>query len=113
MTTRDDPFDRFGKSTDFIQQYIFRGGLLPSDAAFKAEARKAGLEVIESLAFGPDYAETLRRWRADFLKHLGAVQGLGFDQRFVRIWEFYLAYCEAAFDMGNTNVVQYTLRRAD
>jgi cyclopropane-fatty-acyl-phospholipid synthase len=113
ITIRDDLFERYVKSTDFIQQYIFPGGLLPSDAEFKAEARKAGLEVVESLAFGPDYAETLRRWRADFVKHLKTVQRLGFDQRFVHIWEFYLAYCEAAFDMGNTNVVQYTLRRAD
>ena len=111
ITIRDDLFERYVKSTDFIQQYIFPGGLLPSDSAFKAEARKAGMEVIESLAFGPDYAETLRRWRVDFVKHLHSVQRLGFDQRFQHIWEFYLAYCEAAFDMGNTNVVQYTLRR--
>jgi cyclopropane-fatty-acyl-phospholipid synthase len=112
ITIRDDLFERYVTSTDFIQQYIFPGGLLPSDAAFKAEARKAGLVVTASLAFGPDYAETLRRWRADFLKHLRSVQRLGFDQRFQRIWEFYLGYCEAAFDMGNTNVVQYTLRHA-
>ena len=111
ITIRDDLFDRYVKSTDFIQQYIFPGGLLPSDAAFKAEARKAGLEVINTMAFGPDYAETLRRWRADFNAHLAKVQRLGFDQRFQHIWEFYLAYCEAAFDMGNTNVLQYTLRR--
>ena len=63
ITIRDDLFERYVKSTDFIQQYIFPGGLLPSDAAFRAEARKAGLEVVRSLAFGPDYAETLRRWR--------------------------------------------------
>ena len=84
---------------------------MPSDAAFRAEARKAGLEVVRSLAFGPDYAETLRRWRAEFHRHIHQVQRLGFDERFQRIWEFYLAYCEAAFDMGNTNVVQYTLRK--
>jgi cyclopropane-fatty-acyl-phospholipid synthase len=111
ITIRDDLFARYLKSTDFIQQYIFPGGLLPSDAAFRAEAAKAGLEVVNSLAFGPDYAETLRRWRADFHRHIQAVQGLGFDERFQRIWEFYLAYCEAAFDTGNTNVVQYTLRQ--
>jgi cyclopropane-fatty-acyl-phospholipid synthase len=111
ITIRDDLFDRYVKSTDFIQQYIFPGGMLPSDAAFKAEARKAGLEVVNTLAFGPDYAETLRRWRVDFHRHIQAVQRLGFDERFQRIWEFYLAYCEAAFDMGNTNVVQYTLRK--
>lgn len=111
ITIHDDLFDRYVKSTDFIQQYIFPGGLLPSDKAFREEARRAGLEVVNALAFGPDYAETLRRWRADFHRHISQVQGLGFDERFQRIWEFYLAYCEAAFDMGNTNVVQYTLRK--
>ena len=63
------------------------------------------------LAFGADYAETLRRWREVFLREEVAVKRVGFDTRFMRIWEFYLAYCEAAFDMGNTNVVQYTLRK--
>ena len=111
ITIRDDLFERYVKSTDFIQQYIFPGGLLPSPQAFRAEARKAGLEVVNELAFGPDYAETLRRWRADFLSHDGAVRQLGFDTRFMRIWEFYLAYCEAAFDTGNTDVIQFTLRR--
>jgi cyclopropane-fatty-acyl-phospholipid synthase len=71
----------------------------------------AGLEVVNELAFGADYAETLRRWRAHFLARDGQVRKLGFDTRFMRIWEFYLAYCEAAFATGNTNVVQFTLRR--
>ena len=112
ITIRDDLFDRYLKSTDFIQQYIFPGGLLPSPSAFRAEAAKAGLEVVNECAFGPDYAETLRRWRAQFLARDRQVRQLGFDQRFMHIWEFYLAYCEAAFDTGNTNVMQFTLRRA-
>ena len=111
ITIRDDLFERYLRSTDFIQQYIFPGGLLPSPSAFRAEAAKAGLEVVNECAFGPDYAETLRRWRAMFLKHDPEVRKLGLDQRFVRIWEFYLAYCEAAFDTGNTDVMQFTLRR--
>ncbi len=111
ITIRDDLFERYLRSTDFIQQYIFPGGLLPSPAAFRAEAAKAGLEVVNECAFGPDYAETLRRWRAQFLKHDPQVRQLGFDTRFMHIWEFYLAYCEAAFDTGNTNVMQFTLRR--
>ena len=98
------------RSTDFIQQYIFPGGLLPSAFEFKAQARRAGLEVINELAFGEDYAETLRRWRAQFLSRDGQVRQLGFDTRFMRIWEFYLAYCEAAFATGDTSVVQFTLR---
>ena len=112
ITIRDDLFERYVKSTDFIQQYIFPGGLLPSSTAFKLQAQKAGLEVVNELAFGADYAETLRRWRVQFLKQDGPVRQLGFDTRFMRIWEFYLAYCEAAFATGNTNVVQFTLRKA-
>ncbi|MCU0967483.1 MAG: cyclopropane-fatty-acyl-phospholipid synthase family protein [Rubrivivax sp.] len=111
ITIRDDLFERYARSTDFIQQYIFPGGLLPSDAAFRAEAAKAGLAVENALAFGGDYAETLRRWRVQFLSRDRQVRKLGFDERFLRIWEFYLAYCEAAFATGNTDVVQYTLRR--
>ena len=112
ITIRDDLFDRYVKSTDFIQQYIFPGGLLPSPSAFRAEARRAGFEIVNELAFGRDYAETLRRWRADFLARDPQVRQLGFDQRFMRIWEFYLAYCEAAFETGNTDVMQFTLQRA-
>lgn len=111
ITIRDDLFERYVRSTDFIQQYIFPGGLLPSVEVFRAEARKAGLEVVNELAFGTDYAETLRRWRGDFLARDGQVRQLGFDTRFMHIWEFYLAYCEAAFATGNTNVVQFTLQR--
>jgi cyclopropane-fatty-acyl-phospholipid synthase len=112
ITIRDDLFERYVRSTDFIQQYIFPGGLLPSCAAFRAQARRAGLEVVNELAFGEDYAETLRRWRVQFLAQEGDVRKLGFDTRFMRIWEFYLAYCQAAFSTGNTSVVQFTLRRA-
>jgi cyclopropane-fatty-acyl-phospholipid synthase len=111
ITIRDDLFERYLRSSDFIQQYIFPGGLLPSPTAFRHEAQKAGLQVVNELAFGTDYAETLRRWRAQFLSHDAQVRQLGFDARFMRIWEFYLAYCEAAFDTGNTNVMQFTLRR--
>lgn len=113
ITIRDDLFERYVKGTDFIQQYIFPGGLLPSPGAFRAEAAKAGLVVENELAFGADYAETLRRWRVAFLARDGQVRQLGFDTRFMRIWEFYLAYCEAAFATGNTDVVQFTLRRPD
>jgi cyclopropane-fatty-acyl-phospholipid synthase len=111
ITIRDDLFDRYVRSTDFIQQYIFPGGLLPSPSQFRAHARKAGLRVVNELAFGADYAETLRRWREDFLRHEGPVRQLGFDTRFLRLWEFYLAYCEAAFAAGNTDVMQFTLVR--
>ena len=113
ITVRDDLFERYVRSTDFIQQYVFPGGLLPSPSVFRAEAARAGLVVERELAFGPDYAHTLRQWRHAFLQQLPQVRALGFDTRFVRLWEFYLAYCEAAFDTGSTDVVQFTLRHAD
>ena len=105
----DSLFDRYVKSTDFIQQYIFPGGCLPCPREFRAHAERAGLKVVDELAFGLDYAETLRRWRHQFMADKTQVLQLGFDERFIRIWEFYLAYCEAAFEQHNTDVVQYTL----
>jgi cyclopropane-fatty-acyl-phospholipid synthase len=112
ITIRDDLFDRYLKSTDFIQQYIFPGGLLPSPSAFRAAAADAGLSVVRELDFGLDYAETLKRWQASFQAADVDVRGLGFDNRFMRIWAFYLAYCEAAFATGNTSVMQFTLQHA-
>jgi len=112
ITIRDDLFERYVKSTDFIQQYIFPGGLLPSPSAFRAAAARAGMKVVNELEFGLDYAETLRRWRAAFLANDARVRQLGFDTRFMRIWEFYLGYCEAAFATGNTSVMQFTLQHA-
>jgi len=107
----DALFDRYVNSTDFIQQYIFPGGCLPCPREFRAQAAAAGLEVVDEYAFGPDYAETLRRWRDDFLAQRDEVLKNGFDARFINIWEFYLAYCEAAFDEKNIDVVQYTLQK--
>ena len=112
ITIRDDLFERYVRSTDFIQQYIFPGGLLPSPQAFRAAAACAGLQVVNELSFGEDYAETLRRWRERFLAEDAGVRRLGFDTRFMRTWEFYLAYCEAAFETGNTGVMQFTLECA-
>jgi cyclopropane-fatty-acyl-phospholipid synthase len=110
IVIRDDMFERYADSTDFIQQYIFPGGMLPSPSEFRKAAQRAGLRVVNELAFGLDYAETLRRWRECFLSQDTTVRKLGFDTRFMRIWEFYLAYCEAAFSMGNTDVMQFTLQ---
>ncbi|MDT8999467.1 cyclopropane-fatty-acyl-phospholipid synthase family protein [Paucibacter sp. APW11] len=109
ITIRDDLFERYSRSSDFIQQYIFPGGMLPSPSQFRAHAEAAGLRVVNELAFGGDYAETLKRWREAFLQKEAQVRSQGFDTRFMRLWEFYLAYCEAAFDGNNTDVMQFTL----
>jgi cyclopropane-fatty-acyl-phospholipid synthase len=111
IVIRDDLFERYVGSTDFIQQYIFPGGCLPSPGRFVHEARAAGLRVVDEFRFGRDYAETCRRWRAEFMARRTEVLALGFDERFMRIWEFYLAYCEAGFDVGDIDVIQFTLQR--
>ncbi len=107
----DALFERYVKSTDFIQQYIFPGGCLPCPKEFRLHATRAGLQVVDELNFGLDYAETLRRWRHQFMSDKAEVLQLGFDERFVRIWEFYLAYCEAAFEEHNIDVIQFTLQK--
>ena len=107
----DELFDRYIGSTDFIQQYIFPGGCLPCPREFRAQAEAAGFDIVDEFSFGLDYARTLRLWQGDFLAQEQRVLQLGFDKRFIRIWEFYLAYCEAAFAQANTSVMQFTLRK--
>jgi cyclopropane-fatty-acyl-phospholipid synthase len=107
----DALWERYIRSTDFIQQYIFPGGCLPCPREFRKAANAAGFDMVDELAFGADYAETLRRWHEKFLAEKARVLRLGFDERFIRIWEFYLAYCEAAFAQANTDVVQFTLQK--
>ena len=107
----DALFERYAKGSDFIQQYIFPGGMLPSPSEFRRHAKAHGLRVVNELAFGIDYADTLAAWRTSFHARLDAVRAQGFDQRFIRTWEFYLAYCEAAFRAKNTDVMHFTLVR--
>jgi predicted NAD/FAD-binding protein len=77
-----------------------------------SDAERAGLRVVERFAFGQDYARTLREWRDAFRVRLPEVRAQGFDERFIRTWDFYLCYCEAAFTEANTDVVQFTLEHA-
>ncbi|MEO6016564.1 MAG: cyclopropane-fatty-acyl-phospholipid synthase family protein, partial [Polaromonas sp.] len=107
----DALWERYIASTDFIQQYIFPGGCLPCPREFRAQAEAAGFDVVDEFSFGQDYARTLKIWRDDFMAQESRVLQLGFDKRFIRIWEFYLSYCEAAFAQANTSVVQFTLRK--
>jgi len=109
----DDLFDRYRQSTDFIQQYVFPGGMLPSPAKFKAAAASAGLELEAEFAFGADYAKTLCLWRDSFNHKIEEIYRLGFDEAFIRLWNFYLMYCAAGFSEKNIDVVQYTLKHQD
>jgi cyclopropane-fatty-acyl-phospholipid synthase len=104
-------FERYRKGTDFIQQYIFPGGMLPSPQVFCQAAEKHGLKVVNQFAFGLDYARTLAEWRSAFNEQLPGVAAQGFDDRFLRTWEFYLAYCEAGFRAGSIDVMQFTLEK--
>jgi len=111
ITIDEALFERYRRGTDFIQQYVFPGGMLPSRERFEALARSHGLRVVDAFAFGADYARTLRAWRERFMARLAEVRALGFDDRFVRTWESYLAYCEAGFDNRNIDVVQFTMEK--
>ena len=109
ITIDDARFERYRTQSDFIQQYIFPGGMLAAPSRFVVEAARAGLHVAKTDAFGRDYGETLARWLAAFEANAGEVRARGFDENFIRCWRFYLAYCIAGFASGSTDVAQYTL----
>lgn len=109
ITIRDDLFASYRRGTDFIQQYVFPGGMLPSRAAFRSAAALQGLRVQDEYAFGLDYARTLAEWRLAFEAKWPDIQNLGFDEHFRRLWRMYLCYCEAGFLAGNIDVVQFEL----
>ena len=105
----NDRFEQYRQTSDFIQQYIFPGGMLASPDVFDMHVAAAGLEVDDVHRFGQDYAETLKRWVAAFDANVDKVRAQGFDHRFIRCWRFYLAYCAAGFASETTDVAQYTL----
>ena len=111
ITIADDRFERYRTQSDFIQQYIFPGGMLPSPSRLVQEAASQGLALEASHTFGLDYAETLRRWLAAFDARVDDVRAQGFDEGFVRCWRFYLAYCAAGFATATTDVGQYVFVR--
>jgi len=112
ITIADARFDRYRSSTDFIQQFIFPGGMLASPSVLRAQAERAGLAVHSTHAFGLDYAETLRRWNQRFNRAWREIQADGFDERFKRLWNFYLSYCEAGFRSRSTDVLQVEMTHA-
>ncbi len=107
----DELFNRYRKETDFIQQYIFPGGMLPSPSEFRRQAQKKGLRVVDEFSFGLDYARTLVEWRNAFRNNLPQVRAQGFDERFLHTWEFYLSYSEAGFRAGSVSVMHFTLEK--
>lgn len=113
ITIQDDLFDEYDARTDFIQKYVFPGGSLPSEARMAPVLDRAGLSVAGVERFGVDYADTLAEWARRFEAAWADIvrNGAGFDDRFRRLWRFYLAYCEAGFRSGRTDVIQMALER--
>lgn len=115
ITIQDALFDEYDARTDFIQKYVFPGGSLPSEVRMAPVAAQAGLYQTDVVRFGLDYADTLAEWTRRFDAAWGDIRhkGEAFDDRFRRLWRFYLAYCEAGFRSGRTDVIQIALDRAD
>lgn len=111
ITMAEHRIDAYRASSDFIREFIFPGGMLPSPDGFVQAASRSGLAAHALLAFGRDYAETLRRWRQQFTARHEDVLAQGFDEAFVRLWHLYLCYCEAGFDEARTDVMQFLLTR--
>jgi cyclopropane-fatty-acyl-phospholipid synthase len=111
ITIADRFFETYANSTDFIKRYVFPGGMLPSVKALKAEVARAGLSWQGASAFGLDYAATLAEWHRRFLAAWDEIGAMGFDNRFKKLWEFYLSYCEAGFRAATTDVMQIRLAR--
>ncbi|ACR31321.1 SAM-dependent methyltransferase [Burkholderia glumae] len=109
ITILESQFEAYRTSSDFIREFIFPGGMLPSPSRFVGAARRAGLSAEPVWAFGLDYARTLNAWRAAFEAKLDAVRAQGFDETFVRTWRLYLAYCEAGFAQRRTDVMHFVL----
>ena len=109
ITIRDQDFARYRRRADFIQKYIFPGGMLPSEQRLREETARAGLGWESISRFGQDYADTLAEWLRNFDAAWDGIEPLGFDEKFRRLWRFYLAYCEAGFRTGRTDVVQLAL----
>jgi cyclopropane-fatty-acyl-phospholipid synthase len=106
ITIRDSSFTSYRREVDFIQRYVFPGGMLPSPQILKSLGERFGVPVIRERIFGQDYAKTLATWRNNFRSAWPNLTPLGFDERFRRLWEYYLAYCEAGFLSGNIDVRQ-------
>ena len=109
ITIRDDLFERYRSSEDFIQKYIFPGGFLPSLGFMKSLIKKNNLNLLKVNSYPDDYAKTLATWRENFLKVWSNIAPLGFDETFKRMWEFYLSYCEAGFKSKNIDLIQFSM----
>ena len=111
ITVADRRWHVYKRGVDFIQKYIFPGGMLPSPSALRAQITRAGLGIVNSIEFGQSYSITLRRWHETFNAQWDQVAELGFDERFRRMWNFYLTSCASTFESTNCDVTQITVKR--
>lgn len=111
ITVGDHRWDVYKRGVDFIQKYIFPGGMLPSPTILRQQVERAGLGIVKSIEFGPSYDITLRRWHDTFNQKWDQISELGFDDRFRRMWNFYLTSCASAFDTASVDVTQITVSR--
>ena len=109
ITIDDASFESYRRNPDFIQRYIFPGGMLPSPKVFEKAVNAAHLRVSETSFYGKSYGETVRRWDQNFQASWPDIKPLGFDQTFYRMWRYYLCYCETGFDNGTIDVGQFVI----
>lgn len=109
ITVADRRWEIYQRGIDFIQKHIFPGGMLPSPGVLRQQVENSGLNVVQSIEFGPSYDQTLRRWHNTFNDRWDQIQSLGFDDRFRKMWNFYLTSCAAAFKTGTCDVTQITI----
>lgn len=112
ITIANEDFDHYRNTSDMIRSYIFPGGLLPSPSRFEEEANRANLRITNSFAFGSSYATTLEHWLNRFDAQVNSIRDLGYDEGFIRLWRFYLAFCIVGFRSGRTDVMQFELTHA-
>jgi len=111
ITIANERFANYRANADFIQKYIFPGGMLPSPERLQSEVTHAGLKPIAAMSFGHDYARTLRIWRREFLRNWESIEALGYSVEFRRLWEYYLAYCEAGFRRDTIDVGHFLIEK--
>ena len=109
ITIANEFFETYKRRPDFIQKYIFPGGILPSEDKLNSAVSSAGLKILDDYYFGKSYAETLRRWQSTFEQKWDDIKNLGFDEKFQKMWRYYLSYCEAGFETGHINVGQFLI----
>jgi cyclopropane-fatty-acyl-phospholipid synthase len=111
ITINDNDYSNYIKQVDFIQKFIFPGGILPSKSILHKLFKDNNLELYEEISFGRDYGRTIRKWRENFNLKWDEIAKLGFDSKFKNLWNYYLCYCETGFDTGHTDVTQFYVKK--